>query len=146
MTALTVQIDGIPVSQGSMVANGYGRGLRHSNHAKLKPWRAQIISTLVNSKPHDWNPAAPLSVTATFRLARPSSHFGTGRNASTLKPSAPDHHITKSDLDKLLRSVFDSIEQSGLARGDQQVCSVNAAKRYCVGNESPGLLLTLIAL
>ena len=36
MPALTVDIEGLPVAQGSLVANGYGRGLRHSNDKALK--------------------------------------------------------------------------------------------------------------
>ena len=145
MPALTVDVHGIPVSQGSMVSNGYGRGMRHSNAAKLKPWRSQVISELLAHKPKDWDPAQPISVTATFRLPRPATHYGTGRNRDKLKASAPEHHITKSDLDKLLRAVFDAVEQSGLARGDQQICSVNAAKRYCIEPEPPGVLITLIS-
>ena len=146
MPAFTVFVEGVPVAQGSMISNGAGRGLRHSNHAKLKPWRAQIISMLNRHRPEDWDPSAPISLTATFRLQRPQGHYGTGKNANRLKASAPEFHIVKSDLDKLLRSILDSIEQSGLARGDQQVCSINAAKRWCVEPEVPGVLLTLISL
>ena len=146
MPALTVQIEGVPVPQGSMVSNGYGRGMRHSNATKLKPWRSHIIAVLIEHKPDDWDPSRPISATATFRFPRPQSHYGTGRNVNRLKASAPDHHITKPDTDKLMRSVGDAVEQSGLARGDQQITSWNVAKRWCLANESPGLLLTLISL
>ena len=89
MSALTVNIDGLPVPQGSLVSNGIGRGLRHSNHVKLKPWRYTVVSAILAAKPKDWDPSLPVSVTATFRFPRPQSHYGTGRNADTLKPSAP---------------------------------------------------------
>jgi len=146
MPALTVFVEGVPISQGSMVSNGAGRGMRHSNHAKLRPWRAQIISMLNRHRPEDWDPSAPISLTATFRLLRPQGHYGSGKNSNRLKPSAPEFHTVKSDLDKQLRSVLDSIEQSGLVRGDQQICSINATKRWCVEPEVPGVLLTLISL
>jgi crossover junction endodeoxyribonuclease RusA len=146
MSALTVNIDGLPIPQGSMVSNGTGRGLRHSNHVKLKPWRYTVVSAILQAKPKDWDPSLPVSVTATIRFPRPQSHYGTGRNADTLKASAPIYHIVKPDLDKACRAIGDGIEESGLVRGDQQITSWNIAKRYTVGDEAPGVLLTLISL
>ena len=146
MPALTVDIEGVPVAQGSLVSNGYGRGLRHSNDKALKPWRYIVSQTISQARPKDWDPSKPVSVTATFRFPRPQAHYGTGKNANNLKPSAPEHHFVKPDLDKAARSIGDAIEQSGLVRGDQQICSWNIAKRYCHDNETPGVLLTLISL
>ena len=146
MSALTVNIDGLPIPQGSMVSNGAGRGLRHSNHVKLKPWRYTVVSAILGAKPKDWDPSLPVSVTATVRFPRPQSHYGTGRNADTLKPSAPTHHAVKPDIYKVARALGDGIEESGLVRGDQQITSWNIAKRYTVGDEAPGVLLTLISL
>ena len=146
MPALTVFVEGVPVSQGSMISNGAGRGMRHSNQAQLRPWRYQIISMLNRHCPKDWDPAAPLTVCAVFRFTRPKGHYGTGKNANRLKVSAPDFHLVKPDLDKLIRAIGDSIEQSGLARGDQQITNWSVSKRWCVGTEVPGVLLTLISL
>ena len=73
MPALTINIEGLPIPQGSLVSNGLGRGLRHSNEIKLKPWRYQVVSALSSAKPQDWNPSLPLSITATFRLPRPQN-------------------------------------------------------------------------
>ena len=146
MSALTVNIDGLPVPQGSLVSNGAGRGLRHANHVKLKPWRYTVVSAILDAKPKDWDPSLPLSVTATFRLPRAQSHYGTGRNANTIREAAPLHHTVMPDLDKLARAIGDGIQESGLVRGDQQITSWNIAKRYTVGDEAPGVLLTLISL
>jgi Holliday junction resolvase RusA-like endonuclease len=146
MSALTVNIEGLPVPQGSLVSNGHGRGLRHSNEIKLKPWRYTVVQAINSNRPKDWDPSLPLSITATFRFERPQSHFGTGKNRGNLKPSAPIHHHVKPDLDKLTRAIGDAIEASGLVRGDQQIASWNIAKRYVVNDETPGVLLTLIAL
>jgi Holliday junction resolvase RusA-like endonuclease len=146
MPAFTIDIEGIPIAQGSLVSNGIGRGLRHSNEPKLKPWRYAVVNAINAARPKDWDPSLPISVTATFRFARPQAHYGTGRNAANLKPSAPTHHTVKPDLDKTVRAIGDSIEASGLLRGDQQIVSWNIAKRYCLPDETPGVLLTLIAL
>lgn len=146
MSALTVFADGVPVPQGSMISNGPGRGMRHSNASKLKPWRYQVVSLLARHVPPGWDSSAPITVTATFRLPRPQGHYGTGRNANQLKASAPEFHVTKPDLDKLQRAIGDAIEASGLVRGDQQITSWNVAKRYCVDRETPGVLITLLSL
>jgi len=146
MPAFTVNIEGIPIAQGSLVSNGQGRGLRHSNEPKLKPWRYTVVQAINSNRPKNWDPSLPLSITATFRFSRPAAHFGTGRNANTLRDSAPIHHHVKPDLDKLTRAIGDAIEASGLVRGDQQITAWNIAKRYTVNDETPGVLLTLIAL
>jgi Holliday junction resolvase RusA-like endonuclease len=146
MPAFTINVDGIPIAQGSLISNGIGRGLRHSNEPKLKPWRYAVVNAINAAKPQNWDPSLPLSVTATFRFARPAAHYGTGRNSANLKPSAPTHHTVKPDLDKAVRAIGDSIEASGLLRGDQQIVAWNISKRYCVNDETPGVLLTLIAL
>ena len=146
MSALTVNIDGLPIPQGSLVSNGAGRGLRHANHVKLKPWRYQVIAAITPARPPDWDPSLPLSITATFRLPRPQNHYGTGRNANTIREAAPAHHTVKPDVDKLARAIGDAIEESGIVRGDQQITSWNIAKRYAIGDEAPGVLLTLISL
>ena len=145
MNAFTIDVIGLPVSQGSLVSNGFGKGLRYPNEVSLKSWRHMIISMINDAKPKTWQPNLPVSITATFRFPRPANHYGTGRNLGCLKPTAPDWKTTKPDLDKTLRAVGDSLEQAGLITGDQQIVGINAAKRYVVTNEAPGLLLTVIA-
>lgn len=146
MSAFTINVEGLPIPQGSMVSNGFGRGLRHSNHAKLKPWRNRIADTIARHQPPDWDPAEPLSVIATFRFPRPKHHRGTGRNADVIKDSAPSYHLVTPDLDKLTRALGDAITQSGLIHGDQQICRWNTDKRWCIGDEAPGVLVTFILL
>lgn len=51
----------------------------------------------------------PLVVAMTFTVARPKGHFGTGRNADVLKPSAPPRPTTKPDVLKLARSTEDAL-------------------------------------
>lgn len=51
----------------------------------------------------------PLRLSVMFAMPRPGSHYGTGRNASTLKPDAPRHHLQAPDATKLLRCLEDSL-------------------------------------
>ena len=140
MSALTVNIDGLPVPQGSLVSNGFGKGLRHSNHAKLKPWRYTVVSAILGAKPKDWDPSLPMSVSVVFRFKRPATHIG----KKGLKPSSPQHCTSAraGDLDKLLRSTFDSL--TGVVfDDDRQVVTVNASKRYCITDEPQGAIITI---
>ena len=71
----------------------------------------------------------PLLLEVTFWLPRPKSHFGTGRNAEKLKPSAPRFPTVKPDATKLLRAVEDAL--TGIVwRDDAQVCVQTVTKTY----------------
>jgi hypothetical protein len=75
MPAFTTFVEGIPVPQGSMVSNGIGRGLRHSNDKSLKPWRYTVINALNTAKPQNWDPFLPISLTATSLWDRQESRL-----------------------------------------------------------------------
>jgi hypothetical protein len=65
-----------------------------------------------------------------FRFSRPKSHFGTGKNAKAIKASAPSNHVSRPDIDKLLRAVLDGL--TGVAyQDDSFVYKVSAEKSYC---------------
>lgn len=53
----------------------------------------------------------PLRLSVVFRFARPKCHYGTGRNASRLKGSAPAHHTKSPDATKLLRCCEDALNR-----------------------------------
>ena len=140
--SLTCNVVGLPVSQGSLVARGFGPGLRYQNDASLKLWRHMVISEVRAARPEGWNQRAAVSCTMTFRFPRNKGHFN---RHGALLPSAPAYKATKPDLDKCARAVFDSIEQAGLILNDSQIISVNASKRWAMADEGPGVLLTIIS-
>ena len=73
--------------------------------------------------------AAPIAVSAIFYVPRGVTHYGTGRNAGALKPSAPRHPARKPDVDKYLRRILDAM--TGVIYADDgQVVQVVAAKRF----------------
>jgi len=81
--------------------------------------------------------AGPLRLELTFLLPRPKGHWGTGRDAEKLRPSAPRWPAVRPDLTKLIRSTEDAL--SGLAwRDDAQIVEQIARKVYCVGPQPPG--------
>ena len=87
----------------------------------------------------------PISLTVCFRMPRPKGHYGTGRNAGKLKPSAPDLHIKKPDLDNMLKFVKDCL--NGIVwKDDSQVFSVVADKYYADHDIPEAVPSTLILI
>jgi crossover junction endodeoxyribonuclease RusA len=138
MKIISVDVVGVPVAQGSLKRTAFG--VIYSNDKELKSWRQDVMTYLIAAKPKDWDIDCAFSVSCEFRFMRPKSHYGT---KGTLRPAAPRYKTTKSDTDKLIRSIGDSIQQSGLVRDDSQIIHWAASKRYCEPGESPGASITL---
>ena len=71
----------------------------------------------------------PISITCSFYMERPKSHYGTGKNSGILKQNSPRICIKKKDLDNMEKFVFDCL--NGLAwKDDKQVAESHARKLY----------------
>lgn len=71
----------------------------------------------------------PLSVQMTFVAIRPKGHYGIGKNAASLKPSAPAVPTTRPDVLKLARAVEDALTGI-LWRDDSQITHEVIEKQY----------------
>jgi crossover junction endodeoxyribonuclease RusA len=80
-----------------------------------------------------------------FYVARPKGHYGTGRNADTIKASSPKYPTVKPDLTKLLRSTEDALTKV-LWLDDTQVVEGHIKKAYADGYSTPGALITIQTL
>lgn len=70
-----------------------------------------------------------VAVEFVFYRRRPAGHFGTGRNASQLRPSAPSRPTTRPDVLKLARAVEDAL--TGVVwRDDAQITEQVLRKFY----------------
>jgi Holliday junction resolvase RusA-like endonuclease len=128
---VTVDALGLPIPQGSKrVVRGH---LIDANATKLRPWRAVLAAAAWDAMDDDEEPTTEaVRVHATFYFPRPRHHYGTGRNAEVVKPSAPVWVAVRPDLDKLERALLDAL--TGVVwRDDAQVVAMNAAKVYTVG-------------
>lgn len=67
-----------------------------------------------------------MCVRAEFRFARPKSHL---TKKGVLTKSAPRTHVSKPDLDKLVRTVLDALT-GVVIHDDSQVCGIVAQKDY----------------
>lgn len=156
MTAISFNVNGIPGAQGSKRHVGHGVMIESSK--KVKPWRTDV-KTAAEAATAEWErwihgggPWSPIDgparVEINFRFTRPRSHYGTGRNASVLKPTAPAYCVSRShgDVDKLERSTFDALVAAGVLADDSLVVIAHALKRYCDPGETPGAHITVSAL
>ncbi len=130
----------VPAPKGSVEVNAAGRGVRHSDRSKA--FEAAIVEVLrrqlamrVDGVPVAPGPyAGPVAVEAEFRF-RPS------RGMTETTPIA--HSL--GDLDKLQRALGDAFEKGGLLAEDSQVTTWCARKRWCVDDETPGVMFRVSA-
>jgi Holliday junction resolvase RusA-like endonuclease len=137
-------VPGIPVPQGSMkgyVRRGKGGGAGTvaltNNNPKLIEWRMKVTGHAIAKQP-EWAEVSkavfpmegPIGIRLDFILPRPQSHYGTGRNAKVLKPSAPKYPTGTPDLDKLVRAILDALTDARVWDDDSQVVLVKAVKEY----------------
>lgn len=128
---ISFTVHGIPVPQGSkrVVPTRAGPRAIESNEKKIRPWRATLAGAAAEAMAGRELLSGPVALKVEFVFPRPKGHFGTGRNADTLKASAPTYVQTKPDLDKLVRAIGDSL--SGIVvRDDSQIVHVNVWKVY----------------
>jgi crossover junction endodeoxyribonuclease RusA len=139
MSELYVEVPGLPLPQGSKkigtykVAGVVRRSIIDTN-PRLAQWRMQITNYTRQEMAEwgEWPFDGPASVHITFHMPRPLSHYGTGRNAHLLKPSAPEYPTHAPDLDKMIRAILDGCTDAGVWRDDAQVVDIWACKRYAV--------------
>ena len=144
--SLAFEVVGVPAPQGSK--DQFGR----ESSARVKPWRERVHSAALDALDAAQWPLLPfgdadVALTVSFAFARPASHYGTGRNAETLKPSAPGYPTSRrcGDLDKLLRAVMDAL--TGVAyTDDAKVASETATKLWVHRGVSPVTEVTVVRM
>jgi Holliday junction resolvase RusA-like endonuclease len=134
-------VPGRPVPQGSktaFVSKSTGKPIVVDKDVRLPQWRMKITAHAIEAQA-EWMHTrpdvalplrGPIGMTVAFYMNRPLGHFGTGRNAGTLKPSAPTHPASMPDLDKLLRAVLDGLTDAQVWKDDGQVVWIQTTKTY----------------
>lgn len=152
---LAVHVVGTPKPQGSkrgFVVPGKGGAKARAvvvdtAKAPLKDWRASVTvaaQTAMDVVPGDddpdrqpWRLTGPLAVRLVFALPRPASAPKTRR----VWPSG-----RVGDVDKLARSVLDSLTDAGVWLDDAQVVDLHIVKDYPgpdIGQHVPGVRITV---
>ena len=77
--------------------------------------------------------AGDISISLTFYMERPKSHYRTGKYKHLLKDNVPEYHSFTPDIDNLCKYVFDTIQgKHGMICDDSQICVLNSEKKYGV--------------
>jgi Holliday junction resolvase RusA-like endonuclease len=136
---------GTPAPQGSkkgFVVNGRAV-IVDDNKKPLTTWRGDVKETAAAAVGGRLPLQGPVEVTIAFRVPRPAYHFGTGRNAGVLKPTAPTYVDKKPDLDKYERATLDALTAAGVYGDDGQVARLMTEKVYATHPDLPGADITV---
>jgi len=106
--------------------------------AKLKESFAGILQAEAPIEPI----STPMILELTFYMARPNSHYGSGKKAEFLKESAPEYHSGRPDLDNLTKFVQDALNKI-YYRDDALICQLIAKKVYSERPRTEIILTTL---
>jgi Holliday junction resolvase RusA-like endonuclease len=81
--------------------------------------------------------AGAVAIEVDFIFERPKSHWG----KRGVRPSAPTHHVSKPDLDNLIKAVKDCLTVLRVWGDDSQVIAENLTKMY---GDRPGARVKIV--
>jgi crossover junction endodeoxyribonuclease RusA len=144
---LSLFVPGIPAPGGSKKAflnPKTGRIVVTDDAKRNKPWR-QAVEAAAFAAMDGRAPIArgvPIALSVTFLLPRPKGHYGTGRNAGTLRPNAPMFHDVRPDATKLLRALEDA-GTGVLWHDDCAIVEQFVSKRFTDGTPGAQVMLSV---
>jgi Holliday junction resolvase RusA-like endonuclease len=129
---LLIEVFGDPASQGShSVINGR---IVQVNSGKHKKWRNAVVFAALDLISEEWKPIdEPVELSVIFYLPRPKTVQD--REFPSVMP----------DLDKLVRSVGDSLTTAGIYVDDSRIVRLTATKLYA-DHRGPGALIRVNTL
>lgn len=131
MKTFRVTIPGQPHGQGSMTLWTSTDGRGRSRYPSSTIAHRNLAIGLMHE---GWGDRPPLTeavgVDIEIYLSRPKTHYGTGRNATMIKPTAPPHAIVTPDIDKVARLILDALTIAGVIADDRQVVTLTVSKEY----------------
>lgn len=131
---ITFTVYGEPMAQKRPRAREMGKFIQvydDPKSAKAKDTLAVIIQQQAPPRLLE----GPLRVNIDFYFSRPKSHFGTGRNAGVLKPTADEYRWQKPDRDNLDKLVLDAM--SGIIFHDDAQACTGTINKYYTNNSKP---------
>jgi crossover junction endodeoxyribonuclease RusA len=144
---ITFEVSGDPMPQPRVRAfarkMGNGQAVaRVYTPGTAEAWKSAIA---VAARPHI--PQRPITggvaLSVLFRIERPKSHYGSGRNAEVLRSAAPRFHAQKPDVDNLIKAVMDALSIIGIWEDDTQACRLIVEKRWATLAERPGATIDI---
>lgn len=145
MIHVAFHVSGDPAPKGSaraFVNPNTGRAIITNASKKTKPWESVIAGTAREKMVGLERFTEAVVFGVCFYLKRPKAH----RDARyALKRSAPTSHISRPDLDKLVRTVADALTVAGVWTDDSVVAEIVARKRYSDFDTGATVLVAPIA-
>ena len=133
---------GTPATKGSTVPfqDSQGRMRVTNDNERTAAWseRAGLLARAAGARPG----LGPARAVVRIALLRPASHYGTGRNAGTLKASAPRWPMSKPDVDKVVRAVLDALTFIAWV-DDAQVVDLRVIKAFAATAAEEGVTVTI---
>jgi len=129
---MMVTVYGTPQPAGSKKAFKHaqtGRIVVMDDAKRSRPWKQEIVATVRQDLGNTFF-SGPVQMHLTFYVGRPKGHYGTGRNADTIRKGAPLYPTVKPDLTKLVRAVEDALTVARVWVDDAQVVQQTAKKLY----------------
>lgn len=139
-----------------------GRAVNMGKHARIyvpttaDAWKHDVRAAAIDeiSSLGGWplvKPGVAVEVYLCFRIARPKSHLGTGRNSGKLRPSAPKRHTQIPDKDNLEKAVLDALTKFDKMPplvwcDDCQVDDGRTTKRWADPGEEPGVAIAIMEI
>lgn len=87
--------------------------------------------------------SGPVRLTLEFGFPRPKGHFGSGKNATAIRPSAPVCHTSKPDTDNLAKAVMDELTRIGAWGDDAAVWNLTCLRRWESSIYPKGCIITI---
>lgn len=135
---MIIVVQGNPIAKARPRFCRVGKGVRTYDCQATESGEFKL-SVMEQYRGHDLL-TGPIDLDVCFFLPRPKGHYGTGRNAGIVKPSAPQFPAVRPDADNYLKFVKDCL--NGLVwKDDGQVVKVTAEKRYT--NSTPRTVINI---
>lgn len=146
MTVISFTVHGVAQPAGSkkgFVNRSTGRVIITDDAKKSRPWKAQVSDAAAQAMLEPDTDSrvlvsrplldGPLLLELTVWINRPKGHYGSGKNALTVRAAAPWAPTVKPDLLKLARGIEDAL--TGIVyRDDAQIVTETLQKAYTTGS------------
>lgn len=142
MPDMELWVPGIPAPAGSKKAfyiKKLKRAVVTDACKRTKPWQATVAAFAMEAWEGKPLLTGPVRAEFVFRLTRSKGHYGSGRNASRLKPSAPAYPTGRPDLLKLTRAVEDAL--TGIVWADDALIVHETQEK--VYGDRPGVMIRI---
>lgn len=141
MSTLTFRAYGVPKGQPRVKAYVRGRHAGVYTPDTANEWKTAVRDAFLREH---WDRLelidGPVSVKLGFYIQRPKSHM---RKDGTLKPSAPQYHAQKPDVDNLAKAVLDVLTDLCLWEDDAQVHSLSITREWVANPLAAGCIITI---